>query len=73
MIKGIGGKPYINLDQYLDIEGFKKLHPEISKGMAVARDFAKEGTWMAPGFDWKDASYIMNWKQIGRASCRERV
>ena len=67
MIKGIGGKPYINLDQYLDIEGFKKLHPEISKGMAVARDFAKEGTWMAPGFTFEDMSYTLNWKPIYQA------
>jgi len=67
MIRGIGGKPYINLDPYIDIDGFKKLHPEIARGFALARDRAKEGTWMAPGFDWKDASYIMNWKPIYRA------
>jgi hypothetical protein len=64
MIRGIGGKPYIALDQYLDIEGFKTLHPEICRGFALARDYAKEGTWMKPGFDWKDASYIINWKPI---------
>jgi hypothetical protein len=29
MIRGIGSKPYIDLDPYLDVEGFKKLHPEI--------------------------------------------
>ncbi len=67
MIKGIGGKPYINLDPYLDIRGFRKLHPEICRGFALARDYAKEGTWMAPGFDWKDASYIIDWKPIYKA------
>jgi hypothetical protein len=67
MIRGIGGQPYINLDPYLDIEGFRSLHPEICKGFALARDYAKEGTWMAPGFDWKDASYIINWKPIYKA------
>jgi hypothetical protein len=67
MIKGIGGQPYINLDPYLDIEGFKNLHPEISKGMALAREYAKEGTWMAPGFKWEDASYIIDWKPIHKA------
>jgi hypothetical protein len=67
MIKGIGGKPYINLDPYLDIDGFRNLHPEICKGFALAREYAKEGTWMAPGFDWKDASYILNWKPIYKA------
>ena len=29
MIRGIGGKPYIALDNYLDIDGFIKLNPEI--------------------------------------------
>jgi hypothetical protein len=67
IIKGIGNKQYINLDPHLDIEGFKKLHPEIAKGFALARDYAKEGTWMTPGFDWKDASYILNWKPIYKA------
>jgi len=67
MIRGIGGKPYINLDPYLDIEGFRKLHPENCRGFALARDYAKEGTWMAPGFDWSDASYIIDWKPIYKA------
>jgi hypothetical protein len=67
MIRGIGGAPYISLDPFLDIEGFRKLAPEIAKGIALARDYAKEGTWMAPGFDWKDASYIINWKPIYKA------
>lgn len=67
MIRGIDGNPYINLDQYLDIDSFVNLHPEISKGMALARDYAKEGTWMKPGFDWSDASYIIDWKPIYQA------
>jgi hypothetical protein len=66
-MKGIGGRPYINLDPFLDISGFRSLHPEICRGFALARDYAKEGTWMAPGFDWKDASYIINWKPIYKA------
>jgi hypothetical protein len=67
MIKGIGGKPYINLDPYLDIEGFRNLHPEICKGFALAREYAKEGTWMSPGFKFDDMSYILNWKPIYQA------
>jgi len=67
MIKGIGGLPYINLDPYLDIDGFCKLHPEIARGFSLARDYAKEGTWMSPGFKWDDASYIINWKPIYKA------
>ena len=42
MIRGIGGRPYIGLDDYLDVNGFKKLHPEICKGFALARNYAKE-------------------------------
>lgn len=64
MIRGIGGRPYIDLDPYLDIEGFRKLHPEMCRGFALAREYAKEGTWMSPGFNPRDASYVMNWKPI---------
>lgn len=67
MIRGIGKHPYINLDPYIDVEGFIKLHPEISKGFALAREYAKEGTWMSPGFDIRDASYVVNWKPIYQA------
>lgn len=67
MIRGIGGNPYINLDPYLDVEGFKKLHPEICKAFAAARDYAKEGTWMSPGFDQSRGSYIWDWKPIYKA------
>ena len=64
MIKGIGGRPYIGLDEHIDIEGFRNLHPEICRGFALAREYAKEGTWMSPGFDTKDMSYQLNWKPI---------
>ena len=67
MIRGIGGQPYIDLTPHLDIEGFKNLHPEICRGFALARDYAKEGTWMSPGFDLKDMSYQLNWKPIYQA------
>ena len=30
----------------------------------MAREYAKEGTWMSPGFDPKDMSYQLNWKPI---------
>lgn len=67
MIKGIAGKPYIDLDQYLDIDGFINLHPEICKGMALTREFAKEGTWTVPGFEQSTGSYMWNWKPIYKA------
>ena len=67
MIRGIGGKPYINLDPFLDVQGFIDLHPEICKGLALARDYAKEGTWMTPGFDQSRGSYKWDWKPIYKA------
>ena len=67
MIRGIGGQPYIALDNCLDVDGFKELHPEICKGFALARDYAKEGTWMKPGFTFDDMSYIIDWKPIYKA------
>ncbi len=67
MIKGINGNPYIGLDQYIDVQKFQELHPEICKGFALAREFAKEGTWITPGMDPKDSSYILNWKPIFQA------
>ena len=64
MIRGIGGKPYISLDDHIDIDSFKQLHPEICRGFALAREYAKEGTWMSPGFDPKDMSYTLNWLKL---------
>jgi hypothetical protein len=48
MIRGIGGKPYINLDPYIDIEGFTKLHYKICKGIVLS-ETKKEGNLLAPG------------------------
>lgn len=42
MIKGINGKPWIDLDHLLDIEGWKRLHPEICKGLVLSKH-KKEG------------------------------
>ena len=64
MIKGINGQPYYNLEQYLDLDTFQKLQPEIFRGFAEARMYAKEGTWMKPGFKFNDMSYVHNWKPI---------
>lgn len=67
MLRGINGQPYINMEQYLDIEEFSKLQPEILCGFALARQFAKEGTWMAPGFTFEKMSYRPHWKPIYEA------
>ena len=66
-MRGIDNKPYINLDPFLDVDGFKQLHLEICRGMATAREYAKEGTWMKPGFSFDEMSYIPNWKPIYKA------
>jgi hypothetical protein len=67
MIKGINNNPYYNLESFLDMDQFKKLQPEIIRGFAEAREFAKEGTWMSPGFTFEDMSYKVNWKPIYQA------
>lgn len=67
MIKGINGQTYISMDQYLNMSEFDKLQPEIYRGFAEAREFAKEGTWMRPGFKFDKMSYVPNWKPIYKA------
>lgn len=67
MIKGINGHRYIDMEPYLDMKRFDELQPEIYRGFAEAREFAKEGTWMAPGFTFEDMSYQYNWKPIYKA------
>lgn len=67
MIKGINNKPYFDLEAYLDMKKFENLQPEILTGFALAREHAKEGTWMVPGFTFDDMSYIPNWKPIYKA------
>ena len=64
MIKGIDGNIYIDMERYIDMNMFEELQPELLRGFAEARMYAKEGTWMQPGFDFKDMSYIVNWKTI---------
>ena len=66
-IHGINNHPYLNMEPYLDMDKFEKLQPEIMSGFALARDCAKEGTWMTPGFTFDNMSYIVNWKPIYKA------
>ena len=67
MIKGINNTPYIDIEPYLDMDTFNNLQPEIFRGFADAREYAKEGTWMKPAFDFADMSYVLNWKPIYKA------
>jgi hypothetical protein len=67
MIKGINNLPYFDMSPYLDMEQFEKLQPEIIRGFAEARMYAKEGTWMSPGFTLDDMSYQLSWKPIYKA------
>lgn len=66
-IKGINGNAYVDMEPYLDMESFDQLQPEIIRGFAEAREFAKEGTWMTPGFTFEQMSYQPFWKPIYRA------
>lgn len=67
MIKGINGQPYINMSPYINMADFDQLQPEIIRGFAEAREFAKEGTWMKPGFSFNNMSYQLHWKPIYQA------
>tara|TARA_R110000868_G_scaffold7081_1_gene38785 strand:+ start:1955 stop:2761 length:807 start_codon:yes stop_codon:yes gene_type:complete len=67
MMQGINNQPYYDLEQYLDMKKFDEMQAEIYKGFALARPYAKEGTWMTPGFSFKDASYQIHWKPIYKA------
>jgi hypothetical protein len=67
MLKGINGKSYYNMESYLDMAMFEQLQPEILKGFALARENAKEGTWMTPGFTFEQMSYVPHWKPIYQA------
>lgn len=67
MIRGINGATYIDLESHVDMEAFEKLQPEIFRGFALGREFAKEGTWMKPYQDFSEMSYVINWKPIYKA------
>jgi hypothetical protein len=64
MINGINGNTYIDMSLYVEMDEFDKLQPEILAGFALAREYAKEGTWMKPGFTFDDMSYKLSWKPI---------
>jgi hypothetical protein len=64
---GINNKSYYDMTPYLDMDQFDELQPEILTGFAVARHYAKEGTWMIPGFTFDDMSYKPHWKPIYQA------
>jgi hypothetical protein len=67
MIKGINSHPYLDIEPYLDMKTFDLIQPEILSGFALAREYAKEGTWMSPGFTLSDMSYRLHWKPIYQA------
>jgi hypothetical protein len=67
MIIGINNVPYYDVEQYLDMEAFEKMQPEILQGFSLSRNCAKEGTWMTPGFTFEQMSYIPHWKPIYQA------
>lgn len=66
-IRGINNLPYLDMEQYIDMKLFDHLQPEILSGFALSREYAKEGTWMAPGFTFEQMSYRPNWKPIYEA------
>lgn len=61
MIKGINNQPYINLDPFIDVEGFSKLHYRICKGIVNSK-YKKEGNMVMMG-GWNN-EYEVTWKPI---------
>ena len=61
MIRGIGGKPYINLDEHIDLSGFQSLHYKICKGLVLS-EHKKEGNQVRPG--GFDNAYTVDFKPI---------
>ena len=66
----INNQVYFDMTPYIDMGEFDRLQPEIISGFALAREHAKEGTWMAPGFTFEDMSYKHNWTPIYQAMQR---
>ena len=64
---GINNQPYFDMEKHINMEQFTKLQPEIIRGFSDARMYAKEGTWMKPGFTFEQMSYRHNWKPIYEA------
>jgi len=64
MIRGINGKPYLNLDPYIDIEGFKRLHYKICQGLVLSK-YKKEGNIVEPG--GFDNAYKLPFKPLFKA------
>ena len=48
MIKGINGKPYIGLSNFIDFKSFTDLHPEICRGIALGCKDAAYGSIDVP-------------------------
>ena len=67
MIKGINNQPYLDMASYIDMDEFDRMQPEIIQGFALAREYAKEGTWMVPGFTFENMSYQPHWKPMYKA------
>ena len=63
----MNNQSYIDMESYVNMAEFDRLQPEIIRGFAEAREFAKEGTWMKPGFTFNDMSYKLHWKPIYQA------
>lgn len=61
MIRGINSQPFINLEPYIDIEGFTNLHYKICKGI-VQSEYKKEGNIVMMG-GWNN-QYDLTWKPI---------
>lgn len=64
MIKGINNQPYLDLEPFIDIEGFASLHYKICHGLVKA-EHKKEGNIVKPG--GCDGAYELTFKPLYQA------
>lgn len=64
MIRGINNQPYLDLEPYIDIEGFSRLHYKICRGLVQA-EHKKEGNMVKPG--GCEGAYELTFKPLYQA------
>jgi hypothetical protein len=67
MIKGIAGKPWVNLSELADFSGFYNLHPNICKSFAITKEQVPHGILDAPKEYLNSKIYDNQFKQLSQA------
>lgn len=64
MIKGINNQPYLDLEPFIDIQGFSDLHYKICRGLVQSK-YKKEGNIVKPG--GCEGAYDLTFKPLYQA------